>query len=127
MDQNGKAIYPAMVWMDKRCVNEVEELNELVGGNKIHEISGRPKDPCPCLYKIFWLKKHEPKIFQGLDKIIFKTKISDTLNVTKKNNLFLMDFPSRPPKIYDNIDIENIEDKMYDMDNSINDISWRLN
>ena len=39
------------------------------------------------------------------DKIIFKTKIGDTLNVTKKNNLFLMDFPSRPPKIYDNIEL----------------------
>ncbi len=64
LDKNGKAIYPATVWMDKRCVKEVEELNELVGGNKIHEISGRPKDPCPCLYRIFWLKKNEPDIFK---------------------------------------------------------------
>jgi len=64
LDHNGKAIYPAMVWMDKRCVKEVEELNEIVGGNKIHEISGRPKDPCPCLYRIFWLKKNEPGIFK---------------------------------------------------------------
>ena len=39
------------------------------------------------------------------DKIIFKTKIGDTLNVTKKNNLFLMDFPSRPPEVYDNIEL----------------------
>ena len=29
---------------------------------------------------------------------------------------------NRVDKIYDNIDIENIEDKMYDMDNSIDDI-----
>ena len=35
LDKKGKAIYPAMVWMDKRCVKEVEELNEIVGGNKI--------------------------------------------------------------------------------------------
>ena len=28
-----------------------------------------------------------------LDKIIFKTEISDTLTVTKKNNLFIMNFP----------------------------------
>ena len=64
LDKKGKAIYPAMVWMDKRCVKEVEELNEIIGGNKIHEISGRPKDPCPCLYRIFWLKKNEPDIFK---------------------------------------------------------------
>ena len=39
------------------------------------------------------------------DEIVFKTKIGDTLSVTKKNNLFLMDFPSRPPEIYDNIEL----------------------
>tara|TARA_B100001057_G_scaffold400073_1_gene411164 strand:+ start:668 stop:1450 length:783 start_codon:yes stop_codon:yes gene_type:complete len=40
-----------------------------------------------------------------LKKIIFKTKISDTLIVSKNENLIKMDFPSRPPKIYDNIEL----------------------
>ena len=40
-----------------------------------------------------------------LKKIIFKTKIGDTLIVTKNENLMKMDFPSRPPKIYDNIEL----------------------
>ena len=40
-----------------------------------------------------------------IDKIIFKTKIGDTLNVTKKKNLFIMDFPSRPPELYNNINL----------------------
>jgi len=38
-----------------------------------------------------------------LDKIIFKTKINDTLTVTHKDNLFIMNFPSRPPKLENNI------------------------
>ena len=33
----------------------------------------------------------------NLDKVIFKTKIKDTLNVIHKDNRYLMDFPSRDP------------------------------
>ena len=40
-----------------------------------------------------------------LDEIIFKTKIGDTLTVTYKNNLFTMNFPSRPPKLENNIEL----------------------
>ena len=40
-----------------------------------------------------------------LDKIIFNTKIKDTLTVTKEKNLFIMNFPSRPPEIDNNIEL----------------------
>ena len=40
----------------------------------------------------------------NLDKVIFKTKIKDTLNVIHKDNRYLMDFPSRDPEIDNNID-----------------------
>ncbi len=38
------------------------------------------------------------------DELIFKTKIGDTLKVTINDNLYLMDFPSRPPKGVNEID-----------------------
>jgi PhzF family phenazine biosynthesis protein len=38
-----------------------------------------------------------------IDEIIFNTKIGDTLTVTKKKNLFMMNFPSRPAKLDNNI------------------------
>jgi xylulokinase len=63
LDRDGKAIYPATVWMDKRSVQEVEDLNSAMGEGKIHELTGRPKDPCPCLYRVLWLKNHEREIF----------------------------------------------------------------
>tara|TARA_B100001057_G_scaffold349948_1_gene351433 strand:- start:9579 stop:10409 length:831 start_codon:yes stop_codon:yes gene_type:complete len=40
-----------------------------------------------------------------INEIIFKTKIGDTLTVTKNKNQLIMNFPSRPPKIYDNISL----------------------
>ena len=40
----------------------------------------------------------------NLKEIIFHTKIKDTLKVTYKKNLYIMDFPSRNPEIENNID-----------------------
>ena len=39
------------------------------------------------------------------NKLIFKTHLGDILNVTIKDNLYLMDFPSRPPKLLDDFDL----------------------
>ena len=40
----------------------------------------------------------------NLETLIFKTKINDTLKVIYKDDLYLMDFPSREPEIEKNID-----------------------
>ena len=40
----------------------------------------------------------------NLNEVIFHTKINDTLKVTYKKNLYLMDFPSRNPEIENNFD-----------------------
>ena len=44
--------------------------------------------------------------FQNDNKeLTFKTKVGDTLKVTINENLYLMDFPSRPPKQINEIDL----------------------
>ena len=40
----------------------------------------------------------------NLNKVIFKTKINDILNVSYKDKIYLMDFPSRDPSVDKNID-----------------------
>lgn len=40
----------------------------------------------------------------SLNKVIFKTKINDILNVSYKDKIYLMDFPSRDPRVDKNID-----------------------
>ena len=42
---------------------------------------------------------------KNLSKITFKTKINDILNVSFKNNLYIMDFPSRTPNPINEIDL----------------------
>ena len=41
----------------------------------------------------------------NVDEIFFKTKIGDNLIVSKNKNLLIMNFPSRPPEKYDNIEL----------------------
>ena len=41
----------------------------------------------------------------NLNEIIFKTKNNDTLSVTLDQNIFTMNFPSRPPKLETNIEL----------------------
>ncbi len=58
VDENGHALYPAMLYgLDRRAKEEIEELREvtLAKGEKIGPLSIGPK--------ILWLKRNEPDIF----------------------------------------------------------------
>jgi len=61
IDANGEASYPAILWLDERCRDEVVELTERFGAEEIHRITGRHPDITPCVYRLRWLQKNEPK------------------------------------------------------------------
>ncbi|WP_167582016.1 xylulokinase [Kineococcus rubinsiae] len=56
---------PAILWLDSRARREVEEL----GSTRVHEVSGRPPDTTPSLYKIAWLARHEPAVIERATRI----------------------------------------------------------
>jgi xylulokinase len=57
VDEQGRPVRPAIVWMDVRATREVEEL----GTEEIHRLTGKPPDTTPALYKLLWLREHEPE------------------------------------------------------------------
>ena len=61
LDENDSPSYPAIVWLDERCREEVHLFSEAFGASEIHRITGRHPDTTPCLYSFSWLKKHEPE------------------------------------------------------------------
>lgn len=67
IDRNGNPIRPAILWIDERSRNEVAELTERFGRDRINEWSGKPPDPTPGLYGLAWLRKHEPNSLVGTD------------------------------------------------------------
>lgn len=57
LDAHGHAVRPAIVWMDVRAARQVEAF----GSSRIHELTGKPPDTTPALYKLLWLREHEPE------------------------------------------------------------------
>lgn len=62
LDASGQSLHDAMVWLDERAVAEVKDLCELLGGDRIHRINGKPIDMTPVLYRLRWMNKHLPEI-----------------------------------------------------------------
>ncbi|MBN2352682.1 MAG: hypothetical protein JXD23_08960 [Spirochaetales bacterium] len=63
LGKNGRAIRPAIVWLDERCQDEVGAFADAVGRRRIMTITGKPASQSPVVYRLAWMKKHEPKLF----------------------------------------------------------------
>src|SRR3954463_5413095 len=57
LDEHGRAVRPAIVWMDVRAARQ----GETRGPEEIHRLTGKPPDTTPALYKLLWLREHEPE------------------------------------------------------------------
>lgn len=66
VDDDGAALRPAILWLDSRAGAEIKEF----GSAHIHELSGKPADTTPALYKMAWLKRHEPELLAAADKVV---------------------------------------------------------
>ncbi len=65
LDEDGKPVRQAIVWLDQRCGNEVKWLSNKVGKENIHRISGKPADMAPVAYRIAWMLRSEPEVFKS--------------------------------------------------------------
>src|SRR3954447_496177 len=57
VDEQGRPVRPAIVWMDVRATDQAAAL----GSDAIHRLTGKPPDTTPALYKLLWLREHEPE------------------------------------------------------------------
>jgi xylulokinase len=63
MRADGKPTRKALNWMDNRSQPEAEELIEMVGSQRVLEISGQPEiGPIWPVTKYRWMSKHEPEL-----------------------------------------------------------------
>jgi sugar (pentulose or hexulose) kinase len=69
LDKHGDCLRPAIVWLDERCKDEVEAFSKKVGQARIHRITGKPVDYAPVVYRLAWMKRHEPKLFRRIGMI----------------------------------------------------------
>lgn len=66
LDEDGKPLRPAMLWLDVRAVDEVERY----GTDDVHRITGKPPNPTPGWYKLMWLAEHEPEVLARVGRVV---------------------------------------------------------
>jgi len=70
LDANGKAIYPALVWLDNRATEQAAFLAERFGG-EVYERTGIPEIlPTWSACKIMWIRQNEPEVFAQAHKFM---------------------------------------------------------
>ncbi len=70
LDEKYNVIHPAILWCDQRTAKECEEINEIVGKDKIFEITCNPVLTGFQAPKILWLRKNKPEIYKKVKKIL---------------------------------------------------------
>jgi sugar (pentulose or hexulose) kinase len=69
LDTDGHCLRPAIIWLDERCKDEVEPFSQQIGKSRIHRITGKPVDYAPVVYRLAWMKQHEPKLFKKIGMV----------------------------------------------------------
>ena len=68
VDASCAPVRPAIVWMDERARQDVDELSVSVGAEAFHSITGKPLNLTPSVSKIHWIRRVEPDAFHRADR-----------------------------------------------------------
>ncbi|MBN1801205.1 MAG: hypothetical protein JW891_06835 [Candidatus Lokiarchaeota archaeon] len=93
ISKDGKPLHNALVWQDRRTINQVKLIEKQVGVEKIYKTTGLTIDPYFSLTKILWFKEKKPEIYNKTwkfmlvsDFIIYKLTgkcVSDHSNASR--------------------------------------------
>lgn len=70
LDADGKVLRRAIIWCDQRTARQCEEINNLVGPQRLIEITGNPPLTAFTAAKVMWVKDNEPEIFEKTRKVL---------------------------------------------------------
>lgn len=90
LDKNGHVLRPSIIWCDQRTQAECDQITEIVGKERLMEITANPALTGFTASKVMWVKNNQPEIFSQIDKIllpkdyiryrltgVFATEVSD--------------------------------------------------
>lgn len=71
VDADGRAVGPALVWLDNRALDEAREIGELFGEAAIYDATGVPSVfPTWTACKILWLRRNQPATFAAANRFL---------------------------------------------------------
>jgi len=115
LDKAGKVLRPSIIWCDQRTAKECIQITELIGKERLIEITANPALTGFTASKIMWVKNNEPHIYEKTAKIllpkdyirymlsgVYATEVSDA------SGMQLMDIAKREwsPEVLKKLDID---------------------
>jgi xylulokinase len=70
VDDEGRPIRNAILWLDERSRAQVPQLEAQFGRDALHQLTGKPPAITPSLAKLLWLRQHEPEIIAGAHEFL---------------------------------------------------------
>lgn len=70
VDEEGKPLYPALVWLDHRAQSEAHALDRALGSDSYARTGIPTIDPTWTACKIAWIRNHEPDVFRRTHRIL---------------------------------------------------------
>ena len=102
LDKDNNVLRKSIIWCDQRTAAEVEEMNRIVGREKLVDITANPALTGWTAAKILWVKNNEPEIYSKVAHILlpkdylrfiltgeYATEVSDA------SGMQLLDVPNR--------------------------------
>jgi xylulokinase len=66
LDGDGIPLRPAILWADGRAGAQIAAL----GSARWHDLSGKPPDVTPAVYKLAWVREHEPAVLAEATHVV---------------------------------------------------------
>lgn len=63
LDDEGRVLRPAILWNDQRTAEQCDQIRQLVGKERLIQITGNDALTGFTAPKILWVKQHEPQVF----------------------------------------------------------------
>lgn len=70
LDKENQVLRKSIIWCDQRTAAEVEEMNRVVGREKLMEITANPALTGWTAAKILWVRNNEPDVYEKCRHIL---------------------------------------------------------
>lgn len=70
VDRDGKPLHDALIWMDRRSREEIQILRDIVGEERVFEITGNRLDSYFNLSEIMWFVRKRPEVMERCYKFL---------------------------------------------------------
>lgn len=102
LDAQNQVLRPSIIWCDQRTAQECVDIENLVGRERLIQITANPALTGFTASKIMWVKKHEPEIYKKCahillpkDYVRFMLTGDYATEVSDASGMQLLDVPGR--------------------------------